>query len=64
MLEQQLPMFLILFGVAAIPFLARRLRIPSAALEILYGLLLFNFLLHQRPDWFDLLRELGFVYLQ
>jgi Kef-type K+ transport system membrane component KefB len=63
MLEQQLPMFLILFGVAAIPFLARRLRIPSAALEILYGLLLFNFLLHQRPDWFDLLRELGFVYL-
>jgi Kef-type K+ transport system membrane component KefB len=63
MLEQQISMFLILFGVAAIPFLARRLRVPSAALEIVYGMLLFNFFLHQRPDWFDLLRELGFVYL-
>jgi Kef-type K+ transport system membrane component KefB len=63
MLEQQISMFLILFGVAVIPFLARRLRIPSAALEIVYGMLLFNFLLRQRPDWFDLLRELGFIYL-
>jgi Kef-type K+ transport system membrane component KefB len=43
MLEQQISMFLILFGVAAIPFLARRLRVPSAALEIVYGMLLFNF---------------------
>jgi Kef-type K+ transport system membrane component KefB len=63
MLEQQLAMFLMLFGVAAIPFVARRLRVPSAALEIVYGMLLFNFFLHQRPDWFDLLRELGFIYL-
>lgn len=63
MIEQQIPMFLILFGVAAIPFAARRLHVPSAALEIVYGMLLFNFLLRQRPDWFDLLRELGFVYL-
>jgi Kef-type K+ transport system membrane component KefB len=63
MLEQQLPMFLILLGVAVIPFAARRLRVPSAALEIVYGMLLFNFFLRQRPDWFDLLRELGFVYL-
>jgi len=56
-------MFLILLGATAIPFAARRLRVPSAALEIAYGVLLFNFLLRQRPDWFDLLRELGFVYL-
>lgn len=63
MLDQQISMFLILFGVAVIPFLARRLRVPSAALEIVYGMLLFNFFLYQRPDWFDLLRELGFVYL-
>ncbi len=63
MLEQQISMVLILFGVAVIPFLARRLRVPSAALEIVYGILLFNFLLPRRPDWFDLLRELGFIYL-
>jgi len=63
MLDQQISMFLILLGVAVIPFLARRLRVPSAALEIVYGMLLFNFFLHQRPDWFDLLRELGFIYL-
>jgi len=63
MFEQQIALFLILLGVAAIPFLARRLHVPSAALEILYGMLLFNVLLHQRPDWFELLRQIGFIYL-
>lgn len=56
-------MFLVLLGVAAIPFLARRIRVPSAALEIVYGVLLFNLFLHQRPEWFDLLREIGFIFL-
>lgn len=56
-------MFLVLLGVAVIPFLARRIRVPSAALEIVYGVLLFNLVLHQRPEWFDLLREIGFIFL-
>lgn len=61
--EHQIAMFLVLLGVAAIPFLARRIRVPSAALEIVYGVLLFNLFLHQRPEWFDLLREIGFIFL-
>ncbi|MFA5516775.1 MAG: cation:proton antiporter [Desulfuromonadales bacterium] len=61
--EQHFSLFLVIFGAAVVPFLARRLRIPSAALEIVYGALLFNLLLKGRPDWFDLLREIGFVYL-
>lgn len=56
-------MFFVLLGVAVIPFLARRIRVPSAALEIIYGVILFNFFLHQRPEWFDLLREFGFIFL-
>ena len=63
MLDQQIALFLILLGVAVIPFAARRIRVPSAALEIVYGMLLFNVLLHQRPDWFELLRQIGFIYL-
>lgn len=61
--QHQIAMFLVLLGVAAIPFLARRIRVPSAALEIVYGVLLFNLFLHQRPEWFDLLREIGFIFL-
>ena len=61
--ENQLSMFLVVAGVAVIPFLARRLRAPSAALEIVYGALLFNFVLDSRPDWFLLLKEIGFIYL-
>ncbi|MCP3176461.1 cation:proton antiporter [Desulfuromonas sp. KJ2020] len=56
-------MFLVLVGVAIIPFLARRFRVPSAALEIVYGALLFNLLLAGRPEWFALLEELGFIFL-
>jgi Kef-type K+ transport system membrane component KefB len=63
MFEQQIAFFLILLGVAVIPFVARRIRVPSAALEIVYGMLLFNVMLHQRPDWFELLRQIGFIYL-
>jgi len=60
---QQSSMLLVLLGTAVIPFVARRLRIPSAALEIVYGLLLFNLVIHQIPEWFDLLSEIGFIYL-
>ncbi len=61
--HEQLSIFLVVLGVAVIPFLARRFRLPSAALEIVYGALLFNTLIDGRPDWFQLLRELGFIYL-
>lgn len=61
--EHQIALFFVLLGVAVIPFLARRIRVPSAALEIVYGVVLFNLFLHQRPEWFDLLREIGFIFL-
>ncbi|BCR03484.1 sodium:proton antiporter [Desulfuromonas versatilis] len=61
--KHNLSLFLVLLGVAIIPFLARRLRVPSAALEIVYGALLFNFFILHRPEWFELLREIGFIYL-
>jgi len=60
---QHTSMLLVLLGAAVIPFVARRLRMPSAALEIVYGMLLFNLVIQQMPEWFDLLRELGFIYL-
>jgi len=53
----------VMAGTALIPFIARRLRIPSAALEIIFGLLLFNFVIDTRPDWFLFVQELGFIYL-
>ncbi|ALC17893.1 transporter, CPA2 family [Desulfuromonas soudanensis] len=61
--KEHLVIFLVLLGAAVIPFLARRVRLPSAALEIVYGTLLFNFVVHHRPDWFTVLREIGFIYL-
>jgi Kef-type K+ transport system membrane component KefB len=63
MVHHYLPIFLIVLGAAIVPFIARRMRVPSAALEIVYGLLLFNFILDERPGWFPLFRELGLVYL-
>jgi len=56
-------MFLVIFGAAVIPFVAKRIRVPSAALEIVYGVLLFSFVLRRSPEWFELLREIGFIYL-
>lgn len=50
-------------GAALIPLFARKFRIPSAALEIVYGVLLFNTLLTGQPEWFALLREFGLIYL-
>jgi len=61
--HEQLSIFLVVLGAAVIPFFARRFRLPSAALEIVYGAVLFNTLISGRPEWFQLLRELGFIYL-
>ncbi|MFO7982436.1 MAG: cation:proton antiporter [Desulfuromonadales bacterium] len=63
MLEHQTSMVVILLGVAVIPFFARRFRVPSAALEIAFGFFLFNLVFTSTPEWFPLLRDLGFIYL-
>lgn len=63
MQEQFLILFAAVCGAAAIPFLARRLGMPSAVLEILYGVLLFKTVIPSQPEWFLLLRDLGFIYL-
>ncbi|GAB4256894.1 MAG: monovalent cation:proton antiporter-2 (CPA2) family protein [Deferrisomatales bacterium] len=60
---EHLGLFLIVGGAAVAPFLSRRLRVPAPVLEILYGAALFHSLLREQPDWFQLLRELGFLYL-
>ncbi len=54
---------LVVGGAAAVPYVSRRLRFPAAVLEILYGVVLFRLLVHERPEWFGLLKELGFIYL-
>jgi Kef-type K+ transport system membrane component KefB len=61
--EQFLVLFSIVAGAAAIPFFSRRIGIPSAVLEILYGVVLFHTLVQHRPEWFPLFKELGFIYL-
>ncbi|MBE0618549.1 MAG: cation:proton antiporter [Proteobacteria bacterium] len=63
MTEQHLILFLVVGGAAVVPFLSRRFRIPAAALEIVYGIVLFHTVLHEKPDWFLLLKEIGFIYL-
>ena len=63
MKDQLLIMFAVVGGAAAIPFLSRRFSIPSAVLEILYGVLLFHTLIKGQPEWFRLLKEIGFIYL-
>ncbi len=61
--EQHLILFLVVGGAAGVPFLSRRLRFPAAALEIVYGIVLFHTVLHEKPEWFLLLKEIGFIYL-
>ena len=56
-------MFALVAGAAVIPFVARRLSIPSAVLEIIFGILLFHTLVPRKPEWFLLLKEIGFLYL-
>ncbi len=63
MIEHFALLFAVLLGAAVVPFLSRRFSIPSAVLEIVYGAFLFHAVVHGRPDWFVLLKELGFIYL-
>ncbi len=61
--EELLIVSAVIGGASIIPFVARRFLMPSAALEIVYGIVLFNALFSRRPDWFLLLKEMGFIYL-
>ena len=63
MQEQFAILFAIVVGAAVIPFVSRRLNIPSAVLEIVYGAVLFHTAVLLKPDWFMLMKELGFIYL-
>lgn len=63
MREDLLIMFAVIGGAATIPFFARRFRVPSATLEIIYGIFLFNSTIHTKPEWLLLLKEIGFIYL-
>jgi Kef-type K+ transport system membrane component KefB len=63
MTEQILIMFAVIGGAAVVPFVGRRFHIPSSVLEILYGVLLFNTILEEKPEWFLLMKELGIIYL-
>lgn len=56
-------MFAVVGGAAVIPLIARNFRIPSAALEIVYGIVLFNSVIGRQPEWFGLLKEFGLIYL-
>ncbi len=56
-------MFIVVAGAAVVPIAARLLHIPSAALEIVYGILVFNTIFFHQPEWFSLLKELGLIYL-
>ncbi len=55
--------FLVIGGAALIPFFAGKFSIPSAALEIIYGAVLFNLIIHNQPEWFSLLKEFGLIFL-
>ncbi|GBE36355.1 high-affinity Na(+)/H(+) antiporter NhaS3 [bacterium BMS3Bbin07] len=61
--EQLLIMFVVIGGAAVIPFFSRKFMLPSAALEIIYGIVLFSVFLSRKPEWFSLLKDIGFIYL-
>ncbi len=63
MKEQFFIMFVVIGGAAVIPFLSRNINVPSAVLEIVYGIVLFSTVFPLKPEWFHLMKELGFVYL-
>jgi Kef-type K+ transport system membrane component KefB len=56
-------LFAVVCGSALIPIFARQVRIPSAVLEIIFGIVLFSFPLKNQPQWFLLLKEMGLIYL-
>ncbi|MEJ2698032.1 MAG: cation:proton antiporter, partial [Candidatus Sulfobium sp.] len=63
MAEKLVIICLLVAGASFLPFVARRFNIPSAVLEILFGMLLFHSALHEKPEWFEFLKDLGFIYL-
>jgi Kef-type K+ transport system membrane component KefB len=63
MQEKLFVICLMVGGAALLPFLSRRLSVPSAVMEILYGMLVFHAAIHDRPEWLGFLKEVGFVYL-
>jgi Kef-type K+ transport system membrane component KefB len=63
MAGQLITLVMVVFGAALVPLAARRLSVPSAALEMVYGMVLFNTVLGHPPEWFELLKELGLIYL-
>lgn len=63
MLESRISLFTVMLGAMLIPFLGRRFRLPGAALEIVYGIILFNLFISRPPEWFLLLKEMGVIYL-
>jgi Kef-type K+ transport system membrane component KefB len=63
MSERLIIICLLAAGAALLPFFARRYDVPSAVLEILFGMGLFNTVLPAKPEWFDFLKDLGFIYL-
>ncbi len=63
MAEKLIIICLLVTGASLLPFIARRFSVPSAVLEILFGMLLFHSALHERPEWFEFLKDIGFIYL-
>jgi Kef-type K+ transport system membrane component KefB len=61
--EQLIIICLLVAGASILPFIARRFNVPSAVLEILFGMFLFHTALHERPEWFEFLKDIGFIYL-
>ncbi len=61
---ENLSIITILFiSASAVPFFARRLKIPSATLEIIVGLFAFKISGIYPPEWFNFFKELGLIYL-
>lgn len=58
-----LVLVVIIGGAAVIPLFARKFGVPSAILEIVYGIALFNTFLKAEPEWFSFLKEIGLIYL-
>lgn len=61
--EQLFLLVVLLGGASVVPVLARRLRIPSAILEILFGMMLFGLFITERPHWFLFLKQAGLIFL-
>jgi Kef-type K+ transport system membrane component KefB len=63
MSERLVIICLLVAGASVLPFFGRRYNVPSAVLEILFGIALFHTVLPARPEWFEFLKDLGFIYL-